>query len=60
MSGIPCPECGSVKHRVYATRTVARFVVRTRLCAHCGTKFRTFEQGVSISGRKHLGIGRLA
>lgn len=43
MSGLTCPECGSVRLKVTDSRPSGDKVRRRRKCLNCAAKFTTFE-----------------
>ena len=49
-AGIRCPSCGCPEHRIYYTRQKADYILRVRVCRHCGRKFSTYEQ-ISHKGK---------
>lgn len=42
--GLRCPSCQCVQFRVYRTQQKTGFVLRTRVCRHCGATFQTREE----------------
>ena len=41
--GIPCPECGSTRRRVFRTRPTTGVIVRETICLDCDEVSKTFE-----------------
>lgn len=41
--GLECPSCGCRDLRVYYTRPRHKYILRVRLCRHCGRKIATRE-----------------
>ena len=42
--GLECPHCGCCAFRVYYTRPKYGWVLRVKVCRHCGEKMQTEER----------------